>query len=293
MVLAALGAAVLWPMAPPSQAAPVLPPLNVSATALQLPGAFVWFDLATDDVTAARAFYGAVFGWTFRGAGDDASGYTVISLGQRDIGGIFRPAGASSRSGRWLSLMSVPDPVAAARFTEQHGGKVLVAPATMARRGMHALLADPEGAVFGVLRSSSGDPADGAVADGEFFWADLFSRAPATAAEFYRGLAGYEVSPMALEINGVQRVLLSAAGFARASIAPLPQPDMQPGWLPYILVSDVAATVERAKQAGGSVVLAASPEVLDGQLAVIADPRGGVIGIVNWRAPEPAQGASR
>ena len=31
-----------------------------------LTGKFVWFDLATENPDAARAFYGAVFGWKFR-----------------------------------------------------------------------------------------------------------------------------------------------------------------------------------------------------------------------------------
>lgn len=275
------------------QAAAALPPLNVAPTQLASPGNFVWFDLVTDDVAVSRSFYGALFGWTFRSTGSSASDYTVVSLGQRDIGGMLRPEAALVPRARWISLMSVTDPSAAAQLTVARGGKVLVAPAAVPQRGTHALLADAEGAVFGVLRSSTGDPADTPVPDGDFFWVDLFSRDPARAAAFYRELAGYEVYPSELEAPGGARLVLAAGGLARAGVAPLPRPDLRPGWLPYVLVADVAAATQRAVAAGGRVLLAPRPDVLDSQLAVVADPRGGVIGLVNWRGAEPAAGAPK
>jgi len=44
---------------------------------------------------------------------------------------------------------------------------------------------------------------------------------------------------------------------------------------------------------GGRVVMAPRPDLLDGNVAVIADPRGGVIGIVNWHDEAPRPGAPR
>ena len=32
-------------------------------TADRTPGRFVWYDLVTNDIPAARAFYGELFGW--------------------------------------------------------------------------------------------------------------------------------------------------------------------------------------------------------------------------------------
>jgi len=47
-------------------------------------------------------------------------------------------------------------------------------------------------------------------------------------------------------------------------------------------VSDVAGALNRARQAGGRIVMAPRAELLDGNVAIIADPNGGVIGVVNW-----------
>src|SRR5215472_4913798 len=160
------------------------------------PGKFIWFDLATDDPAGARAFYGAVFGWRFQPVDNAPASYTIIEHASGKIGGMFRqarPRGAPVGS-RWLALMSVSDPAKTAERVRQRGGQVLLAPTMVAGRGTHALFRDPQGAVFGVLASSGGDPPDDAVTDGEVFWLDLFTSEPSLAEAFYGALADYEVS---------------------------------------------------------------------------------------------------
>ena len=175
-----LAAFVLACAIAPAAAAPLGPDGTAGRA---LPGKFVWFDLATEDPGAARAFYGAVFGWRFRDAGTAAMPYTEIEHAGGKVGGLFRaqrPA-AAAVGARWLSLVSVPDAAKAARYVREAGGQVVVPPRAVPGRGTHAVFRDPEGAVFGVLAAEGGDPPDSPVADGEVFWLDLFSRDPARA----------------------------------------------------------------------------------------------------------------
>ena len=52
-------------------------------------GKFVWHDLITDDVGAARGFYGGLFGWDFEDTtGPRGTDYTVITASGRYVGGI-------------------------------------------------------------------------------------------------------------------------------------------------------------------------------------------------------------
>jgi len=255
-----------------------------------LPGKFVWLDLATEDPEQARAFYGAVFGWRFRDAAGAPAPYTLIETPLGKVGGMFRrsrPAGATAGS-RWLGVISVRDPSRAAQYVRERRGEVLVAPVTIRGRGTHAVFRDPHGAAFGVMRSE-GDPPDDPVADGELFWMDLFSSAPREAAAFYAGLAGYDRSPV--EGSDRSRFILSNGDIARAGIA---FADKGPaGWLPYILVDDVRAAIGRAQGAGGTVLLPPRDNLLGGNVAVIADPSGGAIGIVNWTVRVDAWSARR
>jgi uncharacterized protein len=183
----------------------------------RIPGKFVWFDLATEDPQAAKAFYGAVFGWKFREAARAPANYAVIENGSGKVGGIFRhtrPAGATAGS-RWLSIVSVKDPALVAAQIRQLGGAVLLAPRKVPGRGTHAVFRDPEGAAFGVLASEGGDPPDTPVADGDVFWLDLYARDPARAAAFYAAVANLEIDVGS--IAGQERTLLSSARCSRAA----------------------------------------------------------------------------
>jgi predicted enzyme related to lactoylglutathione lyase len=275
-------------------AAAAASPLGPDGTPGQrFPGRFVWFDLATENPAGARAFYGAVFGWKFREAPGAPRAYTIAENAAGKVAGIFeqrRPAGGKVGA-RWLSLMSVPDAAKAASTVRARGGQVVLEPKTVPGRGTHAVFRDPEGAVFGVLAAEGGDPPDTPVVDGDVFWLDLFSHDPAKAAAFYAEVGGYDVDVG--EIAGHQRTILSTRGIARAGIAQVPLAGDPPGWLPYFLVEDLRGTLERARQAGGRLIMAPRPDVLGGNLAVIADPEGGVVGVLDWVDDAASAGAAR
>jgi uncharacterized protein len=258
------------------------------------PGKFVWFDLATENPDAVRAFYGRIFDWQFSQVENAPASYTIIEHNGQKIAGMFqhaRPAGALVGS-RWLAFISVADPAKAAQYAVEHGGQVLRAPETVPGRGTQAILRDPDGAAFGVFATSVGDPPDDPVIDGDVFWLDLFTPEPEKEAAFYAGLAGYSVSET-LTPAGHKRWVLAAEDIARAGIVMLPPGKGGTGWLPYFLVEDVPGTLDRVRSAGGRVIVEPRPDLLDGRVAVIADPTGGVVGIVDWEIrvdpPGPAQ----
>ena len=258
-----------------------------------LPGKFTWLDLATEDPASAQAFYGAVFRWKFREAPGAPASYAVIENQSGKVAGVFhhpRHAGATVGA-RWLPLISVAKPQDTAKIVRERGGHVLVAPTAVRGRGTHAVFRDPNGALFGVLAAEDGDPPDTPVEEGDVFWVDLFAPDPAKAAAFYAALAGYEVDVG--EVAGRRRTLLSTNGIARAGITGIPPGASRAAWLPYILVDDVPATLERVRQAGGRVVMPPRADLLAGNLAVIADREGGVIGIVNWIDNASPSGATR
>ena len=262
---------------------PNLAPINPTSTGLQLTGKFTWFDLLTDDVAGAKKFYGPVFGWTFADTPGANGKYSVISVGSERIGGLFhrsKPA-KSGPTTRWLSFISVPDPAAAARYAESHGGKLIAGPTSAPARGTHVVLQDPQGALFAVLKSDSGDPIDDPAQTGEFIWADLFVPRPAAAVEFYRGLVGW-TSEKSSSRGNAQHLVVSAGGFHRAGLTMLPDGAQQAGWLPYVQVDDVPAALQRVTSAGGKILTTPNRDLLNGNLAVVSDPNGGVIGIVKW-----------
>jgi len=248
-----------------------------------LPGKFTWFDLATENVAAARVFYGAVFGWKYEEVPGGPAEYTIIRNSQGKVGGMFRKQRPrDARAGaHWLSLISVRDAEQASRLVRERGGSVILPPTQVLGRGTHAVFRDPQGAIFGVLAAAGGDPADDPIVDGDVFWLDLFTPDAAKAARFYADLAGYEAAEGPTRA-GPKRWYLVTGAIARAGIVAQQSAGLAPAWLPYFLVDNVPATIERAKGAGGKVLIAPRFEYLNGKVAVLADPQGGVFGIVDW-----------
>jgi len=63
------------------------------------------------------------------------------------------------------------------------------------QRGDQGLVADPDGAMLGVIHSTSGDPGEFLPDMGDWTWSELFSPHTAEAALFYQTIIGYEQVP--------------------------------------------------------------------------------------------------
>jgi predicted enzyme related to lactoylglutathione lyase len=258
-----------------------LPPLTTVDNAQRLTGKFVWADLVTDDVAAARKFYGQMFGWRFRNVGD----YALAANDERPLAGILQRARPADQPiparPRWIPYMSVSSVGEAQEKAMKAGGKVVAKQQNYPQRGDQAVFADAEGAVFGVIASRRGDPADFLAEPGDWIWVQLFSRDLTKAAEFYQPLGKYEIVPNTERTNSV---VLSAKGYARAAIMTIPteQTQVPSSWLPFVRVKSVTDSVARANELGGKVLIAPKPELFKGRVAVIADPTGAAIGIMEW-----------
>lgn len=264
-------------------AAPILPAINEPASGKQLPGKFTWFDLATPAINDQKSFYGDVFGWTFSPLSNTDDSYTLILNNGRLIGGMFNfsPKKDVADGAVWVSLISVESPEKTEQIVKNNGGQLELTAQQVPNRGRHALFRDPAGALFGVLLSDSGDPADYEVAIGEFIWVDLFARDVSEMVAFYQKLAPYEVTTDVIA-EDVSRAVLRAHGMARAGIVPVDEEANRSAWVPYVRVEDVAATLEKVVAGGGFAIIPPDERLLNGNVAVFVDPNGGVTGILKW-----------
>lgn len=259
------------------------PPIVDPPTGQYTPGRWVWADLVTADVAAAADFYGGVFGWTFEtyGGEDDRDTYTLALADGLPIGGLVfdqRAMKDKTPSARWIGLISVPDVRAAADTVTKGGGEVMVAPTMLGERGETAVFKDPEGTLFGVVRSKNGDPADYVGDLNEWVWLDLWTADVAQATKFYSAVAGYQVLP--LEQEGLRSgAHLVSGGYVRAGVMQKHDPRVSAVWLPYLRVADARATADKALAAGGKV-LREPVSMARAIVAIVADPTGAPVGVV-------------
>ena len=111
-------------------------------------GAFVWFDLITNDSAKVRTYYEKLFGWKISEVpGGDK--YSLISNKGSIIGGIAEIE--KEEQSVWLGSLSTGNVQNAVKQVKQLGGKVLEPIQQVNDRGVMALVEDNMGAAFVLL----------------------------------------------------------------------------------------------------------------------------------------------
>lgn len=122
-------------------------------------------------------------------------------------------------------------------------------------------------------------------------WVDLATTDVLAATDFYRDMFGWEIekttTPMGDYFVGNQGPRQVAGMMTIPS-----GEEMPPAWTTFIYVEDVDATVGLVREAEGSV-LEEPFDLPDGRVAIVADPGGGMFGVISgvpaegtWLAPE-------
>lgn len=116
-------------------------------------GTIHWSELMTNDVEAAKKFYGATAGWDFADMPMPNFTYTLCKVGETPVAGIMPIAsmGQEGVSPHWMTYVAVADIDAVAAKVESSGGKVLTVPFDVPNVGRIAILADHDGAVVGMM----------------------------------------------------------------------------------------------------------------------------------------------
>ena len=177
--------------------------------------------------------------------------------------------------------IQVADVAASAAAAVELGGAEVMHGKDGDGRSQWAVLLDPNGAAFGIIplvTASDAAARDGRDSAGLITWLDLTVEAAAATCDFYVRVVGWSVDRVGVDsaderfadytmLGGDGR---PAAGIrhARGANAGLP-----PVWLISLPVGDLAESLRRVRDGGGSVI---QEERCDGQWAraVIADPVG-------------------
>lgn len=264
-----------------------LPAINQPASSEHHTGKVILVELVTPDLDASKRFYSSLFNWTFRDSQAGKLEYAQAMLDGRIVGGLIHkdlPAGDQHKPA-WLTFISVRDVDAAKAATTAKGGKVLFEPYNLPDRGKEAVFADPQGAVFGVLASSSGDPPDELASPGEWIWSSLITSNVDAGAAFYQTLFNYDVYPVDDDGDGSSdHAVFASDNYARASANSLPEkrPDAHSHWINFVRVDNVEQTAAKVTQLGGRIVVDPRDDRQGGRIAVAMDPQGAHFGLMEW-----------
>jgi len=126
------------------------------------PGTLCWTEAYTGDVTAAKSFYQATFGWVTEDMPMGDFTYTVIKPAgggeQSSQGGIMPLTPAMAAAGvtpSWRVYFEVADCDATVATATRQGGSVATPAMDIPGVGRFATLIDPAGAAFAVIKSTT------------------------------------------------------------------------------------------------------------------------------------------
>jgi predicted enzyme related to lactoylglutathione lyase len=246
-----------------------------SQEARPAPGEFLGAVLISDDAQGASEFYAALFGWDMEQAKD--GGFAVWHKG-RMIAGIspLRESTEDVEESFWLVGLAVQDIDAALQAAEKARGKIYEKAQRVSDYGKFAVVADRQKAPV-LLIEPGIKPLGRSKGHGSWVWAELWTDDVEDAIAFYRDVVG--VAHDTTDRGGETYHLFSSQDEPRAGIVKIP-PELErvePGWAPYVAVTDLGATLGKVKELGGRVVFGQTEHPADASVALIMDPSGAVL----------------
>lgn len=119
-----------------------------------VPNAATWSELGTNDLQRALEFYTNVFGWTTEPFGDSPIPYTVVKNDGMGIGGAYKLMPEMGPvPPHWLVYFSVDDCDATVQKATELGAKVMKPADDIPGVGRFAILIDPQGAAFAIIKT--------------------------------------------------------------------------------------------------------------------------------------------
>lgn len=118
-------------------------------------GGICWNELATANVKAAKDFYGKVFGWQFTEMDMGGMTYTLIKIGDKDIGGIWAIPKEQQKEipPHWMSYILVENVEQALEKAKKQGATVIKPVMAIGDAGKLAIFQDPTGAHIALWQS--------------------------------------------------------------------------------------------------------------------------------------------
>lgn len=252
-------------------------------------GDFIWYELMTTDADGASRFYASLLDWRISPSGQPGMDYRQIEASEGAVGGILALDAAMIAEGArpaWLGYIAVDDVDACVASIEQAGGRIIVPPSDIPDIGRFAMVTDPQGAPFYIMRGAGEATSHAFAAErpmvGHCAWNELATTDPEAAKAFYGRQFGWvKDGELQMGDHGAYEFLKHETVFG----AVYPKVPEQPAsaWTFYFRVADVDRAVEAVTASGGRV-LGEPVEIPGGEFAVNGiDPQGAAFALVGPR----------
>ncbi len=258
-------------------------------------GEFIWYELLTTNSDAAQQFYSSILGWQTIDSGQTEIDYRILQAkdeetGQlREVGGLLQLTEEMTQGGArpvWLGYIGVDDVDQTVARISTAGGEVQMPPTDIPDVGRFAMVTDPQGTPFYVMKGFSDEASLAFASDkprlGHCAWNELVTTDPEAAKSFYFKEFGWtkdgemDMGPMGqyefIRHNGVI-----------GAIMPKPEEMPVPMWHYYFRCADIDTAFNTITDNGGQV-LHGPDEIPGGEFIIQGiDPLGAAFALVGTR----------
>ncbi len=247
------------------------------------PSPFVWYELMTSDVAAAKSFYSKVVGWRTEDVPMPGMTYTLLRTGDVQVGGLMALPSEASDAGMkpcWVGYLGVDDVDAAAAKVKRLGGRIHGVPTDIPNVGRFAMVADPQGAAFNLFKPSQTGQRLVSREPGNVGWHELHASDWSKAMTFYEDMFGWRKGD-SVDMGPMGTYQLFKAGeTVIGGMFNSPAAKAARFWLYYFNVADIDAGGKAVTEGGGKVMH--GPVQVPGGDWIIqaADPQGAAFALV-------------
>lgn len=247
---------------------------------------FVWYELMTTDVAAAKAFYTGVVGWSTEDMPMPGMTYTLLRMGQAQVGGLMAVPKEARDAGMrpcWVGYVGVDDADRAAAKVKQIGGKVLMEPTDIPNVGRFAAVTDPQGATLNLFKPSQPGQRGVSAEPGQVGWHELHTTDWPKAFGFYTDMFGWlKGDSVDMGAMGTYQ-LFTIKGTPSGAMFNSPAAQGARFWLYYFNVGNIDDAVKRVGQGGGKIMQGPMQVPGDRWVAQAADPQGAAFALLGSR----------
>jgi uncharacterized protein len=246
------------------------------------PGTPSWVDLQTSDQAGAKAFYTALFGWSYNDApvGDGAV-YSMAQKNGKDVAAIA-PLPMPGVPPHWNTYVTVADVDATVSQVPGAGGSTMGDPFDVMDAGRMAIIADPTGAMLCIWQPKDHIGAYLVNEHGTLTWNELMTPDVDGALAFYEKIFGWKgnnVGTAGMEYTEIKLGDRAVGGAMKPPMAGMPA-----AWGVYFAVDDCDKAAEVAQSKGGSVMQPPT-DIPPGRFAVLVDPAGAFFNVIKMAQP--------
>lgn len=245
-------------------------------------GAFIWYELLTNDHAGAKRFYDPVVGWDIEPSASGPLDYRMIRAPDGNVGGVMQIDDAMRDHGArptWLGYIGVEDVDTTVAQALDTGAKALVEPFDIPAVGRIAMLADPAGAPFYVMRPIPPAGQEDATSDafsptavGHCAWNELMTDDLRRAEDFYLPLFGWTLGDaMPMGDMGDYQFILEGGRRIGAMFAP---PGRRPAWRYCFRTENLERSIEAVNSGGGRIEFGPTEVPGGGRIIQATDPEG-------------------